>query len=183
MRFAICPSCRTVGYVRRSSTCQARRSEELQQKSLQSVGGQMCRAINVAAAASQSAKSNCNASDKHRAEQLVHRQTEITAMFSKETIARLDALAQTRRLAKSHEGVARKGTTRLVATTNESRERECCRCDYVQTRRVNESCVWHVDGKEIMICGQRPAGLICACAGLWLSRVKYPVQRAVKNSR
>ena len=78
----------------------------------------MCRAINVAAAASQSAKSN--ASDKHRAEQLVLRQTEITAMFSKETIARLDALAQTTRLAKSNEGVARKGTTRLVATTNES---------------------------------------------------------------
>ena len=50
----------------------------------------MCRAaINVAAAASQSAKSN--ASGKHHAEQLVHRQTEITAMFSKETSARLDA--------------------------------------------------------------------------------------------
>jgi hypothetical protein len=58
-------------------------------ESLQSVGGQMCRAINVAAASSQSAKSN--ASGKHRAEQLVHRQTEITAMFSKETSARLDA--------------------------------------------------------------------------------------------
>ena len=76
------------------------------------------------------------------------------------------ALAQTRRLA-SNECVARKGTTRLVATTNESRcsrERECCRCDYVQTRRVNESCVWHVDGKEIMICGQRPAGFVYAQA-------------------
>ena len=35
-------------------------------------------------------------------------------------------------------------------------------CDYVQTRRVNESCVWHVDGKEIMICGQRPAGFVYA---------------------
>ena len=56
----------------------------------------------------------------------------------------------------------RKGTTRLVATTNESRERECCRCDYVQTRRVNESCVWHVDGKEIMICGRWPAGFAYA---------------------
>ena len=70
--------------------------------------------------------------------------------------------AQTRRLAKSNECVARKGTTRLVATTNESRERECCRCDYVQTRRVDESCVRHVDGKEIMICGQRPAGFVYA---------------------
>ena len=70
--------------------------------------------------------------------------------------------AQTRRLAKSNECVARKGTKRLVATTNESRERECCRCDYVQTRRVNESCVRHVDGKEIMICGQRPAGFVYA---------------------
>ena len=42
---------------------------------------------------------------------------------------------------------------------NESRERACCECDYAQTRCVNESCVWHVNRKEIMICGQRPAGL------------------------
>jgi hypothetical protein len=46
----------------------------------------------------------------------------------------------------------------------ESRERECCRCDCVQMRRVNGhgSCVWHVNRKEIMICGQRPAGVVCA---------------------
>ena len=44
----------------------------------------------------------------------------------------------------------------------ESKERECCRCDCVQTRRVNESGVWHVNRKEIMICGQRPAGVVCA---------------------
>ena len=43
----------------------------------------------------------------------------------------------------------------------ESRERECCEGDYVQTRCVNASCVWHVSGKEIMICGQRPAGFMC----------------------
>ena len=26
---------------------------------------------------------------------------------------------------------------------------------------VNESCVWDVNGKEVMICGQRPAGFVC----------------------
>ena len=43
---------------------------------------------------------------------------------------------------------------------------------------MNESCVWDVNGKEVMICGQRPAGFVCACAGAheqpannWQSRV------------
>ena len=73
---------------------------------------------------------------------------------------------------------AQKGATRLVSTMNKSREWECCECDYVQTRCVNESCVWDVNGKEVMICGQRPAGFVCACAGAheqpannWQSRV------------
>ena len=43
---------------------------------------------------------------------------------------------------------ARKGATQLVATMNESREWECCKFYYVQTRCVNESCVaseWQVE--------------------------------------
>ena len=31
----------------------------------------------------------------------------------------------------------------------------------MQTRCVDESCVWDVNDKEVMICGQRPAGFVC----------------------
>ena len=44
--------------------------------------------------------------------------------------------------------------------------REACALSvrYCEQRnvRVNESCVSHVNGKEIMICGQRPAGFVYA---------------------
>ena len=61
---------------------------------------------------------------------------------------------------------ARKGTARLVATMDESRERECCSCDYVQTRCVDESGVWYVNRKEIDHDMWPAAGGFCVCAGL-----------------
>ena len=93
---------------------------------------------------------------------IVHRQIEITAMFSKET-STLGCIG-TNQIGKVKCvcGARVRGQRGSSATMNESRERECCRCDYVQTRCVNESCVWHVNGTEITICGQWPAGFVYA---------------------
>ena len=128
-------------------------------KSLQSVGGQ----------------SDCHGAERsmlqqhhHKAQRATHETSTMRSnsytdkqrsqQCSARKLAHAWMHAQTKRLAKSNVLVCgaqarRKGATRLVATRGESRGRECCRCDYVQTRRVDESCVRHVDGKEIMICG------------------------------